>query len=155
MIEKNCQQARNLARLVESDHRLELLTHPTLNIVCFRYRAAEAEGEELNRLNRDIVADLQERGIAAPSATHINGKLAIRVAITDHRSRREDFDLLVASVVAVAEEAYSVAHHMTRIARFELVLGIRPSSFAPDGMKHSYRIKFLFNFPKGRVRRIW
>ena len=104
MIEKNCQQASYLAQLVEADPRLELLVHPALNIVCFRYRAAEMEGDELDRLNRNIVADLQERGIAAPSTTRVNGKLAIRVAITNHRSRREDFDLLVDSVIAVADE---------------------------------------------------
>ena len=104
MIEKNCRQARYLAQLVEANPSLELLVHPTLNIVCFRYRTAEVEAEELDRLNRDIVADLQERGIAAPSTTRINGKLAIRVAITNHRSRREDFDLLVKSVIAVADE---------------------------------------------------
>ena len=104
MIEKNCRQAKYLAQLVEANPKLELLVHPTLNIVCFRYRTTELEGEELDRLNRDIVADLQERGIAAPSTTRVNGTLAIRVAITNHRSRREDFDLLVDSVIAVADE---------------------------------------------------
>ena len=104
MIEKNCHQARYLAQLVEANPKLELLVEPTLNIVCFRYRAAELDAAALDRLNRDIVADLQERGIAAPSTTRVNGKLAIRVAITNHRSRREDFDLLVDSVIAVAKE---------------------------------------------------
>ena len=33
--------------------------------------------------------------MAAPSSTTLAGKFAIRVAITNHRSRREDFDLLV------------------------------------------------------------
>ena len=104
MIEKNCHQARYLAQLVEANPKLELLVEPTLNIVCFRHRAAELDATALDRLNRDIVADLQERGIAAPSTTRVSGKLAIRVAITNHRSRREDFDLLVASVIAIAEE---------------------------------------------------
>jgi aromatic-L-amino-acid/L-tryptophan decarboxylase len=58
----------------------------------------------LDQLNRDIVADLQERGIAAPSTTRLNGKVAIRVAIVNHRSRREDFDLLVRSVVAIGQQ---------------------------------------------------
>jgi glutamate/tyrosine decarboxylase-like PLP-dependent enzyme len=104
MIEKNCRQARHLAQLVEADPLLELLAQPTLNIVCFRYRPVEVSGEELDQLNRDIVADLQERGIAAPSTTRLNGKLAIRVAIANHRSRREDFDLLARSVVEIGRE---------------------------------------------------
>jgi aromatic-L-amino-acid decarboxylase len=104
MVEKNCRQAQYLAKLVEATPGLELLAQPTLNIVCFRYRDAEMSEKELDQFNRDIVADLQERGIAAPSTTRIHGKLAIRVAITNHRSKREDFDLLVKSVLQMANE---------------------------------------------------
>jgi len=104
MIEKNCRQAQYLARLIKMSPALELLAEPTLNIVCFRYHHTEMAEEELDQFNRDIVADLQERGIAAPSTTRIRGKLAIRVAITNHRSRRDDFDLLVESVLQLASE---------------------------------------------------
>ena len=40
--------------------------------MCFRYAAA---GGDLDRPNADIVADLQEAGIAAPSTTTIGGRL--------------------------------------------------------------------------------
>jgi aromatic-L-amino-acid decarboxylase len=104
MIEKNYRQAKYLAELVEKTPGLELLAEPTLNVVCFRYHDAEMKEHELDRLNQDIVADLHASGIAAPSTTRINGKLAIRVAITNHRSRKSDFDLLVDSVIAIANE---------------------------------------------------
>ena len=104
MVEKNCRQAQYLAKLVEAAPALELLAQPTLNIVCFRYRDPKVPEPELDQFNRDIVADLQERGIAAPSTTRIHGKLAIRVAITNHRSQRADFDLLVESVLRLASE---------------------------------------------------
>ena len=55
-----------------------------LNIVCFRYRAADA-----NRVNGDIVIDIQESGIAAPSTTILDGELAMTLlenrADVDHR----------------------------------------------------------------------
>ena len=104
MIEKNCQQARYLAALVVQNHELELIAEPTLNIVCFRYRPNGLDEAELDRLNGDVVIELQERGIAAPSTTRLYGKLAIRVAITNHRSLREDFNLLLLSVVAIGSE---------------------------------------------------
>jgi aromatic-L-amino-acid decarboxylase len=104
MVEKNCRQAKYLAKLINANPPLELLAEPTLNVVCFRYRTAEMSAEDLDQFNRDIVADLQERGIAAPSTTRIHGKLAIRVAITNHRSKREDFDLLVKSVLLLGGE---------------------------------------------------
>jgi aromatic-L-amino-acid decarboxylase len=90
--------------LVEAETDLDLWAQPTLNIVCFRYRRDEGRESDLDQLNLDIVADLQERGIAAPSTTRIGDKLYIRVAITNHRSRREDFDLLVDSVVKIGDQ---------------------------------------------------
>jgi hypothetical protein len=53
----------------------------------------------LNALNKEILLRIQESGLAIPSQTLLNGKFAIRVAITNHRSRRDDFDLLVRAVV--------------------------------------------------------
>jgi aromatic-L-amino-acid/L-tryptophan decarboxylase len=66
-----------------------------LNIVCFGYRSADA-----NRVNAEIVADLQEFGIAAPSTTMIGGRLAIRAAIVNHRTEPRDIDALVAATLA-------------------------------------------------------
>jgi aromatic-L-amino-acid decarboxylase len=39
-----------------------------------------------------------------PSSTVLGGRFAIRVAITNHRSRLEDFDLLVETVVGIGGE---------------------------------------------------
>jgi aromatic-L-amino-acid/L-tryptophan decarboxylase len=108
MIEKNCGQAQYLAKLVKADPELELLAEPTLNIVCFRAHPSHLDGKRLDDLNRNIAASLQERGIAAPSTTRINGKLALRVAITNHRSRREDFEILIGAVSETARQLVPV-----------------------------------------------
>ncbi len=96
-IGENFRQARYLAGLICSNSELELLCQPQLNIVCFRFRHPEPAAADA--LNRDIVADLQETGIAAPSTCTLGGKLAIRVAITNHRSRDEDFQVLLSAVL--------------------------------------------------------
>jgi glutamate/tyrosine decarboxylase-like PLP-dependent enzyme len=67
-----------------------------LNIVCFRYIAAEGD---LDRLNADIVADLHEAGIAAPSTTTVGGVLAIRAAIVNHRTTYADIAIVVDAVL--------------------------------------------------------
>ena len=103
-IEDNCRLARRLGQLVADEPRLELLAPVTLNIACFRLRADALSTEHLDQLNEDIVAELQERGLAAPSTTRIAGKLCIRVNITNHRTRDADIDLLVASVLAIGAE---------------------------------------------------
>ena len=78
---------------------LELLAPVELNIVCFRYRAANADQVHINKVNADIVIDIQESGIAAPSTTILNGQLAIRAAIVNHRTDICDIDALIAAVI--------------------------------------------------------
>ena len=86
---------------METAPELELLAPVPLNVVNFCYRAEGLDAAALNGLNARILVALQERGIAAPSSTLLQGRFAIRVAITNHRSRREDFDALVAATVTL------------------------------------------------------
>jgi len=55
-------------------------------------------------LNKELLIQLHESGVAAPSYTLINGRYALRVAITNHRSRREDFEVLVDEVVRLGNK---------------------------------------------------
>jgi glutamate/tyrosine decarboxylase-like PLP-dependent enzyme len=104
LVEQNVRQARHLAGLVEAHPELELLAPVPLNVVCFRYAPPGVPGEVLDRVNAEVLLRLQERGIAVPSSTVLRGRFAIRAAIVNHRSRREDFDALAASVVALGRE---------------------------------------------------
>jgi glutamate/tyrosine decarboxylase-like PLP-dependent enzyme len=103
-IEQNVAQAEYLAGLVEREPELELAAPVPLNIVCFRYVGERASGQDQDAVNLEILMRLQERGIAAPSSTVLDGRFAIRVAITNHRSTRPDFDALVAAVLAIGHE---------------------------------------------------
>jgi glutamate/tyrosine decarboxylase-like PLP-dependent enzyme len=95
MIARNVEQAHYLGRLIQSHPDLELTAPIGLDIVCFRFNPGGLSAERLERLNRDLLAELQEQGIAAPSYTTLNGVYCLRVAIANHRSRNEDFELLV------------------------------------------------------------
>ena len=104
MISQNAQQARYLAALVESTPGLELVAPVDLNIVCFRFNPGDRDEAALNALNQEILLRLHESGVAAPSYTTLRGRYALRAAITNHRSRREDFDILVREVMRIAAE---------------------------------------------------
>jgi glutamate/tyrosine decarboxylase-like PLP-dependent enzyme len=108
-IEQNIQQARYLSAQVEAHAQLELLAPTAMNIVNFRYVTANKTDAELDALNLEILLQVQERGIAAPSSTSLNGHFSIRVAICNHRSRRADFDALVAGVIEIGSELSSPA----------------------------------------------
>jgi glutamate/tyrosine decarboxylase-like PLP-dependent enzyme len=92
MIARTCALAKYLETRVLAEPRLELLAPVNLNIVCFRYRADD-------EVNREIVADIQESGVAAPSSTTLDGKFAIRAAIVNHRTDVSNVDALIAAVL--------------------------------------------------------
>jgi aromatic-L-amino-acid/L-tryptophan decarboxylase len=94
IITRTCALAGYLEARILAEPRLELLAPVQLNIVCFRYRAADA-----NKVNGDIVIDIQESGIAAPSTTVLGGQLAIRAAIVNHRTDVGDIDALISAVL--------------------------------------------------------
>ena len=93
MISRTCELARYLEIKIATSRELELLAPVSLNIVCFRYR-----GDDPDRLNARIVADLHESGIAVPSTTIIGNRLAIRAAIVNHRTEPRDIDALLKAV---------------------------------------------------------
>ena len=103
-IEDNCRLARLLGDRIAADPHLELLAPVTLNIACFRLCVNRLSADALDQLNEDIVAELQLRGIAAPSTTRIGGKLAIRANITNHRTRDADIGVLLAAVRDIGAE---------------------------------------------------
>jgi glutamate/tyrosine decarboxylase-like PLP-dependent enzyme len=104
LIRQNIVQAFYLESLIKGHKELELLTPVTMNIVCYRYMEPGLSVDQLNILNKEILMSLQERGIASPSYTILNGKYAIRVAITNHRSRKEDFEILVEESIKIGDE---------------------------------------------------
>jgi len=98
MIAHTCRLAQELKARVEAAPNLELMAPVTLNIVCFRHRGADPD-----QLNRRIVTELQEHGLAAPSTTILHGRLAIRAAIVNHRTQLRDIDTLVAGVLEAGQ----------------------------------------------------
>jgi len=94
VIARCCALAGYLEGRIEDEPRLELMAPVNLNIVCFRYRADDA-----NKVNGEIVVNLQESGIVAPSTTVLDGQLAIRAAIVNHRTDICDIDMLIAAVL--------------------------------------------------------
>ena len=95
---KNCRQAEALGRAVTGASDLELLAPVTLNIVCFRFRRAGVADAALDAINKEIVTSCQESGVAVPSTTLIDGRLAIRVNLTNHRTTMADLHRLLAFV---------------------------------------------------------
>jgi aromatic-L-amino-acid decarboxylase len=104
MIDKNVAQAHYLGELIVKHEPLELMAPIGLDIVCFRYNPGSKTLDDLNALNKEIKLQLEERAIALPGYTTLNGKYCIRVAISNHRTTNEDFDELVYHIIKIANE---------------------------------------------------
>ncbi|MER8900256.1 aspartate aminotransferase family protein [Mesorhizobium sp. M0772] len=107
LIDQNIAQGQYLSGLIAAEPALELTAPTSINIVCFRYRADGLDGERAKALNTEIMLRLQEDGTAAISDTTVQGRHCLRVAINNHRTRREDLDLLVAETVRLGNEIAS------------------------------------------------
>ena len=137
IIAETCRLARVLEARVACEPRLELLAPVALNIVCFRVRHEDLAVAD--RINRDIVIDLQQSGVAAPSTTRIDGKLAIRVAIVNHRCRECDLELVIDAILdrAPRRDARLLGarfqHDGGRLLYFVVSRCVKPASDQPAG----------------------
>jgi glutamate/tyrosine decarboxylase-like PLP-dependent enzyme len=93
IVDKTCALAARLAARITASAGLSLAAPAMLNIVCFRVDGfCDARTEAL-------VASLQEDGLFAPSTTLLDGRLAIRAAIVNHRTDEGDVDALVEEIM--------------------------------------------------------
>ncbi len=104
MIDRNVEQAHYFGDLVRLEPTLELVAPIGMDIVCFRFNPGGLNDDALNILNKEILMQLHEKGIAAPSYTTLDGKYCLRIAIANHRSTQDDFDLLAREVVRLGKE---------------------------------------------------
>jgi len=104
MIARNVEQAHYFGGLVEQEPTLELMAPIGMDIVCFRFNPGGLDDAALNALNKEILMRIHEQGIAVPSYTTLGERYCLRIAIANHRSRQEDFDLLAREVVRIGNE---------------------------------------------------
>jgi aromatic-L-amino-acid decarboxylase len=104
LIEQNVMQAQALAEMVSREPLLELTAPVPLNIVCFRFVLPRLSLTDLNWVNQEILYLLQERGIAVPSSTVLDGRFCLRAALVNHRTRHEDLISLIQSTIELGNE---------------------------------------------------
>jgi glutamate/tyrosine decarboxylase-like PLP-dependent enzyme len=99
MVERHVQLARRLAEQVDAEPELERLADVPLNVVCFRYRPAGVDEEQLDELNRRLGEAVLDDGRVYFGTTVYAGRAAFRPAIVNWRTRPEDVDAVVPTVL--------------------------------------------------------
>ncbi|CAF4620644.1 unnamed protein product [Rotaria sp. Silwood1] len=109
IIEQNIDQTKYFVSLIQKhSDELELLSTGSLNIVCFRYIVPHSNNLELeimNKFNKQLLVTIQERGIAVVSTFIIDSNIfALRMCITNHRTKRSDLDTFLEQLLIIAHE---------------------------------------------------
>jgi aromatic-L-amino-acid/L-tryptophan decarboxylase len=99
-IERNLDEARLLADLVQEAPDLELLCDPMLSVVPFRHLPRSGD---VDAHNRRLVSALQEDGSFWVSDAVVDGKACLRPCFSNYRTREEDVRALVDEVRAIGE----------------------------------------------------
>ncbi|MCC5914208.1 MAG: hypothetical protein JJU46_07505 [Balneolaceae bacterium] len=102
MIGQDIDKARHLASMVESAPGFELMAPAPLSIVCFRYKPAGASEDEAERLNKRIIAAIEQDGRIFLTGTRIDGKTVMRVCFINPRTTLRDVELIIEVVTDLA-----------------------------------------------------
>ena len=87
-IREHCRLARRFAGWVDGDPRFELSAPVPFSLVCFRALLGET-GEEQDRLNQALLAQINDAGPVFLSHTRLEGRIVLRLAIGNLKTTEE------------------------------------------------------------------
>ncbi len=90
-----CQYAESI--VVDSDE-LEMVAPRTSFNICFRYKVAE---EQSNSFNLELRTRLYQEGITLVGVAYVDGKMVMRLLVTNPDATKADVDSFYASVIAM------------------------------------------------------
>lgn len=95
LIQKSLDQTGYLAELIKDDPELELVAPVASNVVCFRYSRLGLGEDELAKLNKMILNELDQEHFWMVSDTTIKDKYTLRACNVNHRTSRDDLAFMV------------------------------------------------------------
>jgi aromatic-L-amino-acid decarboxylase len=84
--------ARSVSRVIEAEPDFELLAPVRFNLVCFRYRPEGVLGEELNRMNTNLMEHVNASGKLYLSHTILTGRITLRLVVGNTRVEQRHVD---------------------------------------------------------------
>lgn len=106
-IERNCEQARMFAALIDANSAFERVAPVELQIVVFRPVLPRMKQDEIDRVVDEAAIRVQESGEAVISSTTVEGRRALRVCITNHRTQDSDLQRLPVLLETIIGEMQS------------------------------------------------
>ena len=98
MIENCCDMAKFFGKKIKESDEFELLSEVRLNIVCFTLRKGLEKESTIQFLRK-----MQENGVAFLTPTNYQGKPAMRVAVSNWKTRISDMEKTFQSMIECAQ----------------------------------------------------
>ena len=136
---------RRLHSLVREHPEFEVLCEPTL-VYCFRYlpnelaeRQEEPEVHELlNRLNEEIVEDVQRDAVPLLTMTRVTGRVAIRISFESQRILKEDIEAMFEAIARWGRVCFKKLS-----ASFELKVNMEAQSCSSESHSSSTELSAI------------
>jgi glutamate/tyrosine decarboxylase-like PLP-dependent enzyme len=98
--------AERAGALVTDTEGFELLSPPSLGVLCFRYRPAGATWtpDMIEKLNESIQARVIESGTAMISSTRLRGVYSLRLCIMSHQTVWDDVRETIEGIAAFGKQ---------------------------------------------------
>ncbi len=107
-IDANVEQAQRLYELAGRHPRFSAAVAPTMSAVCIRYEADGLTEDEVGRLHHRVARTIEESGRFWISTTVLKDKWWFRINPVNFRTRVEDMDRLMETLVAECEAVVAV-----------------------------------------------
>ena len=104
VMDRNLAQAALLAGWVDAHPDLERMAPVGCDIVCLRYAPSTVAPDRLDDVNAELVLRIHESGVAVVSDTVLDGRLAVRVALGNHRTRDSDLSLFLETLLRLGSQ---------------------------------------------------
>ncbi|WP_100404190.1 pyridoxal phosphate-dependent decarboxylase family protein [Bacillus solitudinis] len=109
MIDYTIKLAQETAMIIEKEPEFELMNHPEINAVVFRYRPEAIEKanntEWLNKLNGLIRTKLLEQGHTVLARTRVNESVYLKLTLLNPRTTVEDIQSILSQIKHLAQTA--------------------------------------------------
>lgn len=105
-IDRDIELARYLESQILASDDFELLAPVHLSIVCFRYNpnSLNLNEEQLNKINRQILEEIEADGRVFFTGTQLNGKTSLRACCINHRREKKHIDILMTVIREISEK---------------------------------------------------
>lgn len=94
-IQEDIDKAAHLVDLINDSEDMELLAPAPLSIVCFRYAPKHLDEDQIEKVNQQLISEIEEDGRIFLTGTCLHGKTALRICIINPRTTREDVDAIL------------------------------------------------------------